>query len=401
MDVKNAFLNGDLTKEVYMQPLPGYEHPLDTVCRLRRALYGLKQAPHAWFSKFSTTITQFTFSSSSYDSALFIRKTPHGITLLLLYVDDMIITGDDLDGIHELKHFLSSHFEMKDLGSVSYFLGLEISSTPSGLYLTQAKYASDLLSCAGLTDSKTAPTPLKYNARLTSLEGTLLSDATLYRQLVGSLVYLSITRPDISHAVHIVSQFLSAPRSTHYAAILRILRYVKGTLFHGLHYSAHTPLELCAYSDAGWASDPTDRRSTTGYCFFLGSLLISWQSKKQIVVSRSSTEAEYRALADTTQELLWLRWLLKDMGVLHPTATTLHCDNRSAIQIAHNDVFHDCTKHIEIDCHFIRQHVNSGIIQLQFVSSAAQVADLFTKTHLPGRFHELLSKLQLVSLKPS
>ena len=169
---------------------------------------------------------------------------------------------------------------------------------------------------------------------------------------------------------------------------------MKGTLFNGFHYFAHTLLELCAYFDFNWAGDPVDRCSTTCYCFFLGSSLISWRSKKQTVVSRSSTEAEYCALADTTQELLWLRWLLKDMGVLHSTATSLHCDNRSAIQIAHNDVFHDRTKHIEIDCHFIRQHVNSGIIQLQFVSSTAQVADLFTKTHLPGHFHELLSKLQ-------
>ncbi|GFS40568.1 hypothetical protein Acr_00g0069360 [Actinidia rufa] len=148
--------------------------------------------------------------------------------------------------------------------------------------------------------------------------------------------------------------FMSAPRSTHYAAVLRILRYVKGTLFHGLHFSSQSSLQLYAYSDTDWAGDPTDRRSTTGFCFFLGDSLISWRSKKQTLVARSSTEAEYRALADTTQELLWLRWLLQDMGVSHSGATVLHCDNRSAILIAHNDVFHDRTKHIEIDCHFIR-----------------------------------------------
>ena len=163
-----------------------------------------------------------------------------------------------------------------------------------------------------------------------------MSNPSLYRRLVGSLVYLTVTRPDISYVVHQVSQYLSAPRSTHYAAVLRILRYLKGTLFHGLFYSAQSPLVLRAFSDADWAGDPTDRRSTTGYCFLLGSSLISWRSKKQTFVARSSTEAEYRALADTTSELLWLRWLLKDLGVSTSSATPLYCDNQSVIHIALN-----------------------------------------------------------------
>ena len=400
MDVKNAFLNGELTEEVYMRPPPGYQHHSHQVCKLRRALYGLKQAPRAWFAKFSTIVERFGFTASSYDSALFIRRTDQGIILLLLYVDDMIITGDDISGILDLKTYLSQHVEMKDLGKLNYFLGLEITSSSDGYYVSQAKYASDLLTRAGLTDSKTSTTPLEPNCRFTPMDGTLLDDPTLYRQLVGSLVYLTVTRPDISYAVHIVSQFLSAPRSHHYAAVLRILRYIKGTLFHGLHFSAHSSLELRAYSDADWAGDPTDRRSTTGYCFFLGDSLISWRSKKQTVVARSSTEAEYRALADVTQELLWLRWLLEDMGVNHSTATTIHCDNQSAIQIAHNDVFHERTKHIEIDCHFVRHHLSCGTIHLISVSSNDQTADVFTKAHPPGRLQDLVSKLKLVSILP-
>uniref|UniRef100_A0A2N9GQ59 Uncharacterized protein n=1 Tax=Fagus sylvatica TaxID=28930 RepID=A0A2N9GQ59_FAGSY len=400
MDVKNAFLNGDLSEEVYMQPPPGLSHPPDKVCRLRRALYGLKQAPRAWFAKFSSTVSRLGFSISSYDSALFLRRTGKGTILLLLYVDDMIITGDDLSGIQELKAFLSQNFEMKDLGHLSYFLGLEITSSDDGFYLTQAKYTSDLLSRAGLTDHKILDTPIELNARLTPSSGELLPDPTLYRQLVGSLVYLTVTRPDISYAVHQVSQFMSAPRSTHYAAVLRILRYLKGTLFHGLHFSAQSPLTLRAYSDADWAGDPTDRRSTTGYCFLLGSSLISWRSKKQSVVARSSTEAEYRALADTTSELLWLRWLLQDLGVSTSSATPIYCDNRSAIQIARNDVFHERTKHIEIDCHLVRHHLLQGSLQLIFVSSHDQLADIFTKSHPTGRFRDLVSKLQLVSHPP-
>ena len=186
----------------------------------------------------------------------------------------------------------------------------------------------------------------------------------LYRRLVGSLVYFTVTRPDISYAVHQVSQYLSVLRSTHYATVLCILRYLKGTLFHDLFYSAQSSLVLRAFSDADWVGDLTDHRSTTGYYFLLGSSLISWRSKKQTHVARSSTEAEYRALADTTSELLWLRWLLKDLGVSTSSATPLYCDNQSAIHIAHNDVFHERTKHIEIYCHFIRYHLVYDALKL-------------------------------------
>ncbi|XP_015946589.1 uncharacterized mitochondrial protein AtMg00810-like [Arachis duranensis] len=230
---------------------------------------------------------------------------------------------------------------MKDLGSLSYFLGLEVISTDDGIYLSQAKYASDLLARAGITDSRTESTPLEPNVRFTPMDGTVLDNPTLYRQLVGGLVYLTVTRPDIAYPVHVLSQFLSAPRTTHYAAVLRILRYVKGTLFHGLYFSAHSSLTLQAYSDADWAGDPTDRRSTTGYCLFLGDALISWRAKKQTFTARSSTEAEYRALADTTAEVISVRWLLEDLGAPQSSPTDVFCDNRSAIQIAHNDVFHE------------------------------------------------------------
>uniref|UniRef100_A0A7N2N2Q8 Flavin-containing monooxygenase n=1 Tax=Quercus lobata TaxID=97700 RepID=A0A7N2N2Q8_QUELO len=232
-----------------------------------------------------------------------------------------------------------------------------------------ASYSSSLLALFGMS-----PTSWLMDS----------ANPSLYRRLVGSLVYLTVTCPNISYVVHQVSQYLSAPRSTHYAVVLRILRYLKGTLFHGLFYSAQSPLVLRAFFDTDWAGDPTDRRSTTGYCFLLGSSLISWRSKKQTFVAHYSTEAEYRALADTTSELLWLRWLLKDLGVSTSSATPIYCDNQSAIHIAHNDVFHERTKHIEIDCHFIRYHLVHGALQLFSVSSKDQLVDIFTKSLLKG-----------------
>ncbi|KAL4031293.1 hypothetical protein IC575_009569 [Cucumis melo] len=235
--------------------------------------------------------------------------------LLLLYVDDMIITGNDPQAISDLQHYLGQHFEMKDLGSLNYFLGLEVSRRSDGYLLSQAKYVSDLLASSGITDSNTASTPLDLNVHLTPYDGVPLEDVSLYRQLVGSLIYLTVTHPDIAYVVHIVSQLMAAPRTIHFTVVLRILRYIKGTLGHGLQFSSQSPLILSGYSHADWAGDPTDRRSTTRYCFYLCDSLISWRSKKQSVVSRSSTESEYHALADTTAELLWLRWLLADMGV--------------------------------------------------------------------------------------
>ena len=396
MDVKNAFLNGDLHEEVYMTPPPGVPHGPGEVCRLKKALYGLKQAPRAWFEKFTAVITSLGFIPSENDSALFIRCTSGGRILVSLYVDDMIITGDDVGGITVLKSELSRCFEMKDLGPLRYFLGIEVAHSPKGYLLSQSKYTGDILERARLTDTKIVDTPLELNVHLSPYDGVLLPDPTLYRTIVGSLVYLTITRPDIAHAVHVVSQFVTAPTTVHWAAVHRILRYLRGTRFQSLLLPSSSSLELRAYSDADWAGDPADRKSVTGFCVFLGDSLVSWKSKKQAVVSVSSTEAEYRAMASTTREVVWLRRLLADMGVSLSQPTPMYCDNKSAIQIAHNSVFHERTKHIEIDCHITRHHLTHGAITLPFVSSSAQIADLFTKSHPVQRFRFLVGKLSML-----
>ena len=202
-----------------------------------------RKASRACFAKFSFNISQHSFSGSSFDTALFLRRSGHGITILLLYVDDMIISHDMQD-IRDLKHFLSRQFEMKDLGPLNYFLSLEVSSSTDGYYLTQTKYTSDLISRASITDSKIVDTPIEYNCRLNSYDVESLSDVTIYRQLVGSLIYLIVTRPNIFYVVHVVNQFIVVPRSTHYATVLRILQYLKGTIFDGLHISSQTLLTL-------------------------------------------------------------------------------------------------------------------------------------------------------------
>ncbi|XP_051139087.1 uncharacterized mitochondrial protein AtMg00810-like [Andrographis paniculata] len=382
-----------------MTPPPGSDF-LGKVCQLRRALYEMKQAPRAWFAKFSTALLQYGFSASPYDFVLFIRRSPAGIIILLLYVDDMVTTGDDTSGISDLQTYLHRHFDMKNLGQLHYFLGLEISDAPDGIYLSQAKYASDFISRLGLNDSQIVSTPLEGNCRLAPFDGTPLEDPSRYRQLGGSLIYLTVTRPDIAHAVHVIAQFMANPRTVLYAAVLSILHYVKGTLPHGLHFFADSPLVLAGFSDVDWVGDPTNCFFITGYCFFLRSSLVSWRNKKQTLVSRPSVESEYRAVADSTSELLWLRQLLSNLRVPQPSSTSLHYDSTSAIQISHNDVFHERTKHIEIDYHFVRQHVRASTVHLSYVSSEDQTVDIFTKYLFLGRFSTLLSKLKLVSILP-
>ncbi|XP_065629881.1 uncharacterized mitochondrial protein AtMg00810-like [Quercus suber] len=289
---------------------------------------------------------------------------------------------------------------MKDLSTLSYFLGLEVTLSYNGYYLSQAKYASDLLSKAGITDNKIVSTLLEYNVKLTPLDGEPICDVTRYRQLVSSLIYLTVTCLDISLAMGMVSKFMDALHFVHYAVVLRILRNVKGLLYHGLHHSFRSSLKLHAYSDVDWAGDQTNRCSITSFYFLLGTSLISWRSKKQDVVSHSSTEAEYRALADTTCELVWFRWLLADMDAPQPTVIPLYCDNRSAIYIAHNNIFHERTKHIEIDYYITHQHLKKGNLKLFSISFANQPTDIFTKSHLPGCLRDLISKLQLASSLP-
>ncbi|GJV32061.1 retrovirus-related pol polyprotein from transposon TNT 1-94 [Tanacetum coccineum] len=366
LDINNAFLHGDLHEEVYMTlPKRCYQSlPPNTVCKLTKSLYGLKQANRQWFTKLTTFLLTQGFRQSFADTSLFII-TRNGLqTSLLVYIDDILITGADKAYIDFLKQQLDKTFSIQDLGALHYYLGIEFLRNPS------------------------EPTTKLY---LT--DGTPLSDPTLYRTLVGKLIYLTITRPDIYFPAQSLSQFLKEPRTTHMAALTRVLRYLKLCPGQGLFFPANNSLNLLTYCDSNWASCSFSRKSISGYGIFLGSSLISWQSKKQGVVSRSSTEAEYRALSDNSCEISWLTCLLKDLQVQVPTPVPILCDNASTIALASNPIHHARTKHIEIDCHFVRNKIKAGEILPSFVPSKSQVADIFTKSLSRVLHYNCLSKL--------
>ncbi|XP_028052879.1 uncharacterized protein LOC114257322 [Camellia sinensis] len=289
-------------------------------------------------------------------------------------------------------------FSMKELGDISYFLGISVQSTAQGFFLSQQKYALELLLKAGMTTCKPCATPTSAKPSLPAADSLPFSQPFLFRSLVGALQYLTITRPEISYAVNQACQHMHAPTVAHFSAVKRILRYIKGSLSHGLLFAPGS-FHLTAYSDSNWAWDATDCRSTSGYCVFLGSNLISWSSKKQSTVSRSSTEAEYRSLAHTAAELTWLQMLFADFHIPQPSPPVLWCDNMSALALAANPVFHSRSKHIEVDCHFIREKVARRQFFLKYVPSLDQLADIFTKSLSTARFSFLTSKLR-VGLPP-
>ncbi|CAM8883274.1 unnamed protein product [Rhodiola kirilowii] len=396
LDVDNAFLHGSLDEEVYMKlPIGFYkkEKAAGQVCKLVKSLYGLKQASRQWFAKFSEAIIDFGFQRSLNDYSLFTMKKDGNFLILLVYVDDVVITGTSSALISEVKQYIHDKFKIKDLGFLKYFLGLEVARSDAGIFLNQRKYAIELLEENNLLQCKPAKSPMNAKHKLSLSTEALLLDALPYRKLVGKLIYMSITRPDLAYPIHILSQYMQSPTEEHMRAALRLLRYIKAAPAQGILFSADLSLQLQAFCDADRAACPLTRRSITGHCVLLGSSIISWKTKKQPVVSRSSAESEYRAMAAACCELVWLSRLLTDMGISMASSIPLHCDNKAAIHIAHNPVFHERTKHIEIDCHLVRAHVLSKFINPVHIGTADQAADIFTKSLQHDQLQYLCSKL--------
>jgi len=310
----------------------------------------------------------------------------------------MILTGNNLAALTGIKNYLDTQFHMKDLGDLKYFLGLEIARSSKGIYICQRKYTLDLLEEMHMINSKPLQLPMGSHLKLTNYKGERLNNPDVFRRLVGKLIYLTITRPDIAFAVQVLSQFMHEPTEEHLAAAKHVVRYLKGTPGQGILLSSFANFSMTSFCDSNWGSCWDSRKSTTGFCILLGSSPISWKVKKQTVVARSSAEAEYRAMASTCCEIIWLLALLKDLGVINLTPVTLLCDNQAALYISANPVFHERTKHIEMDCHYIRDQLASKRIKPAYVRSKEQLADVFTKPLSVTQHQYLLSKLGVYSL---
>ncbi|KAL5548769.1 hypothetical protein UlMin_004000 [Ulmus minor] len=303
--------------------------------------------------------------------------------------------GNSTHLITKLIKFLSSNFALKDLGTLHYFLGLEATRTAENLFLTQTKYIKDILHRVDMTEAKHLATPAATK-QLSLYDGDPFTDETLYRSTVGALQYILFTRPDIAFSVNKVCQFMHKPTEVHWQAVKRILRYLAGTINHGICFNATPNTTLTAFTDADYASSPDDRRSTGGFCVYLGDNLVSWSCSKQKVVSRSSTESEYRAVANTVAELIWLISLLSELQITSSSLPMVYCDNLSATYLTANPILHAQTKHVEVDHHFIREKVQDNILGVEHVPAEEQIADIFTKPLSSQLFTSFKIKLNVL-----
>lgn len=381
MDVKTAFLNGHLSEEVYMEIPDGFDGAGDPtkVCKLNKALYGLKQAPKAWYSRIDSWLTQQGMKKSTADPNMYCREIDGKHTVVLLYVDDLLITGDNEKEIKKIQAALTKNFEMTNLGLAKLYLGVEFEYTPSGIWLHQRAYIRKLLKRYGMTNSAPCKLPMDPGLQLQREMRTKQVNAEMYRSLVGSLIYITNTRPDISYAVSSVSRYMSKPEEAHLQAAKQILKYLKGTADYALHLSTQGDEIYFTFGDADWGRDLDTRRSTSGIVHKFGESTIHWSSKLQDVVSLSTTEAEYRVLSDAAAGILHLQKLFEELKVSNLKPTTLYSDNQSCIRLVDNPILHEKTKHIDIRAHFIREKVLTWEVEEDYIPTSTQQADFLTK----------------------
>jgi hypothetical protein len=402
LDVKCAFLNDDLAERVYIFQPPGFVQSgaEDHVCLLNKALYGLWQSPRQWNARLDAHLTTLGLVQSHANPSLYIFLEGDLFLILIIYVNDLLITGSHATKIQWLEYELSSEFKMSLLGPLAIYLGVSFFYEPAGILMSHTRYIQKCLDELGLTNCLPATVPFDPSLKLSkNMDSPFLPDPTYYRIIVGKALQFNNTCPDIVFAVGVVTRFTKAPREAHLEAAIHIMRYLKGTMHLAILYRRGEKVTPSRYSDSDFQGDPDQRRSTSGYLFNIGSGPTSWRSKLQDEIAESSSEAEYRAYAEALKEALWLRNFFEDIGMSLTKPLIIYCDNQSCIALAKNPVQHARTKHLERQCHFIRHQIKQGRIELVYVKSKDQLADINTKALPKPRFLELRDTLHLTTLE--
>ena len=407
LDITAAFLNGHLEEDVFMNQPEGFivEGKEHLVCKLKQSLYGLKQSPRCWNSTLDSHLKGMGYVQSVNDPCIY-TSTEGELSIIGVYVDDFVIAGESSQRIEQIKMDLAQKFDVKDLGELHYFLGVQIvqNHKEGAVWLGQPTFAKTMLKKYGMDEAKEAKTPVCVNSKLLkATEESELVDQGLYQSAVGSLLYLATrSRPDIAYAVSSVARFCSKPTRSHWTAVKRIFRYLKGTTSLGLLYTKRANQDgLVGYSDADWAGDCNDYKSTSGYLFQIGGTVVTWKSKKQSCVALSTAEAEYMALASAAQEAVWIRELNSDLGNQQSQPTLILEDNQSAIAMAKNPQYHRRSKHINIKFHYVREQVSNGKIHLEYCPTEDMLADMLTKAIGPEKLNKLRTLCGMCQLRSS
>ncbi|KAL2327532.1 hypothetical protein Fmac_020959 [Flemingia macrophylla] len=362
--------------------------------KLNKALYGLRQAPRAWYDKLSSFLIENDFVRGKVDNTLFRKEFKYDFIIVQIYVDDIIFGATNEQLCKKFSSMMQEEFEMSMMRELKFFLGLQILQSDKGIKIHQTKYTKELLKRFKMDDAKEMKTPMHPSSTLTLDEDSPNVDQMQYRPMIGSLLYLTASRPDIMFSVCVYARFQVESREVHLKVVKRIFRYLKGTINTGLFFRRSQYFSLLGYCDADYPGDRWERKSTSGGCHFMGNCLVSWTSKRQSTIALSTYEAEYVSAGHCCTQLLWLKHQLEDYDI-HEGNIPIMCDNTAAINLSKNPVMHSRSKHIEIKHHFIRDYVQRGTIELLFINTEEQLADIFTKPLPEDRFVSLRLSLGL------
>ncbi|GJZ77233.1 retrovirus-related pol polyprotein from transposon TNT 1-94 [Tanacetum coccineum] len=400
MDVKSVFLNGFINEEVFVAQPPGFvdfEKP-NHVFKIKKALYGLKQGPKSWYDSLKAFLLDHMYTMDLVDNTLFTKKKDSHIIIVQIYLDDIIFGSTCQDLCDDFSKIMHDEFEMSMMVELNFFLGLQIKQLDDDIFFNQSKYIKEMLMKFGLEDSKPIKTPMSSETKLTRDEDGKSIDDTKYHGMIGSLLYLMASQPNIMFSVCLCARFQEVSKTSHLEAVKKIFRYIKGTNHLGLWYPKGTGVETIVYADSDHAVDYVDRKSTSGVCIFMGCCLTSWISKKQTALAISNTEAEYVFVEKACQQALWMKQALVNYNIVLDDIPIL-CDNKGAIDLSKNPVLHSLTKHIEIRHHFLHNNVQKGSISIEKVSFEDNIADILTKPFKREPFN--LLRLGLGLMEPN